>query len=169
GAASAAGLAAHRTGLAADLRPVAQPDRETLALAAPRRLEVASARGRLAGVAAAGAYLPRSVRARLAPLAGGWPASAQRLSRAAGPWPLITEFRGQNSLGSLVMLAGEALQQFAIRGWVCASYGRQIPQVLYDYTGACLTHGCASHGHGKVPYLIILPEGSLADIFLKNF
>src|SRR5262249_56452840 len=53
-------------GVAADVRAVAEPDREGVAVAASRRAETAPASGRLGSGASAGAWVPRSVRAGVA-------------------------------------------------------------------------------------------------------
>ena len=35
----------------------------------------------------------------------------------------------------------EALQELAIRSWIRVTYRSQLPQILHNYSGACLVHG----------------------------
>src|SRR3954469_15970740 len=93
-------MAADRAGVAADVRAVAQPDREAVAVAPSGRAEVAPPGGGLAGAAGPGQSVPGPIRrgvARFAPLCG---AAGQG---EAGPGPegsaLITVFESQNPLG----------------------------------------------------------------------
>src|SRR5215472_6794809 len=88
----ASALAADRAGVAADVRAVAQPDREAVAVAAAGRAEVAPPGGRLGGPAAPGQPVPGPVRrgvAGPAPLRG----ADRRGKTGPGPAeaPLITD------------------------------------------------------------------------------
>jgi hypothetical protein len=74
----------------------------------------------------------------------------------------------QCSKSRFIMLAGEALEQLAIRGGVFASYGRQLPEVFHDYIGTCLTHGCPSLVTvGSLPNNPT--RGGLGRLFLEEF
>src|SRR5262249_20910898 len=93
------GVAADRAGVAADVRAVAEPDREAVALAAAGRLEAAPAGRRLEGVAGAGAGLPRSIPGRLAAPAGVCRAAWQWSGGSDGSWAVATDLEHQHSLG----------------------------------------------------------------------
>src|SRR5262249_33936533 len=84
-------VAAGRAGVAADVRAVAEPDREAVARAAAGGAAPAPAGRRLAGAAAAGAGLPGPVRARLTAAAGVRRLAGKRLFGPDGPWPIITD------------------------------------------------------------------------------
>jgi hypothetical protein len=42
---------------------------------------------------------------------------------------------------SLILPRREALQELAIRSWIRVTYRSQLPQILHNYSGACLVHG----------------------------
>src|SRR5262249_14458569 len=97
GVGGVAGVAAGRAGVAADVRAVAEPDREAVALAEAGCPEDAPIGRRLEDAAWPGAVVPGAVRPRLAALAGVRRPARQRADRPGDSWHVVTEFNGQSS------------------------------------------------------------------------
>src|SRR5439155_15110416 len=95
----AGGPAADRGGLVADLRAVAQPDREAVALAAAGRAQAAPARRGLAGGTGAGAGLPGPVHRGVASAAPLRRLARRRQTGAGAPLAMITDLGRQSSSG----------------------------------------------------------------------
>src|SRR3954467_6876884 len=94
-------MAADRAGVAADVRAVAEPDREAVAVAASGRAEIAPPGGRLAGAAGPGQSVPGPIRRRIARFA---PRCGAAGPGETGPSPegsaVITVFESQNPLAA---------------------------------------------------------------------
>src|SRR5262249_3766224 len=131
GPGGAEGVAADRAGVAADVRAVAQPDREAVAVAAAGRAEAASPGGGLARPARPGGLISEPNRGRfskLSPLSGAfWPGEAG--PGPSGP-PGLHDLESQNS-------SGESTRLFRLRRLLPPFLGLQeldqLPELLDQF------------------------------------